>query len=120
LIDQVNPTNVPNQEEEEGENPEEGGEGMESGMERDSDLEADMDAQRRTLEKYESDLNEAQKALDAESGEEEIVKMKGRYHPEMMDQQMSDNEGESPVAGSESHKYLEGFNDEDDEEREQA
>ena len=54
-----------------------------------------------------------------DSAEEEPVEMKGRYNPTTEGHAVlnqAEDEEESPAAGSESHKYLGGFEVENDEE----
>jgi len=91
---------------------------------RDSD--ADMAEQMRQREEYEKNLMDGLKLGNEESAEDEVVDMKGRYNlgnptkdeePNLIGK-MSDDE--SPAAGSESHNYLGGFGDENDEDNNQA
>ena len=92
---------------------------------RDSD--ADLADQIRQRQEYENNVMGGGKHGLEESAEEEIVDMKGRYnigHP-MNDEEPTINNGEasgdeSPAAGSESHNYLAGLNDENDEDNNQA
>lgn len=125
FMDQVQA--IPGGEEEENpENYEDGGEelgdmGGEDMMDdRDSDAYMGGEDQHNQIEEYEKKIREAQRAAGIEdSAEEEPVEMKGRYnatadgHAAILNQ--ADDEEESPAAGSESHKYLGGFEDENDE-----
>lgn len=90
----------------------------------DRDSDAYMGGEERNqIEEYEKKILEAQKAAGVEdSAEEDPVEMKGRYNPasggegEAAVLNQAEDEEESPAAGSESHKYLGGFEDENDEE----
>lgn len=87
----------------------------------DRDSDAYMGGEERNqIEEYEKKILEAQKAHGIEdSAEEEPVEMKGRYNPTTEGHAVlnqAEDEEESPAAGSESHKYLGGFEVENDEE----
>ena len=76
------------------------------------------------IEEYEKKILEAQKAAGIEdSAEEDSVEMKGRYNPTSGGEGdavlgQPDDDEESPAAGSESHNYLGGFKDENEEDME--
>lgn len=87
----------------------------------DRDSDAYMGGEERNqIEEYEKRILEAQKAHGIEdSAEEEPVEMKGRYNPTTEGHAIlnqAEDEEESPAAGSESHKYLGGFEVDNDEE----
>lgn len=89
----------------------------------DRDSDAYMGGEERNqIEEYEKRLLEAQKAAGIEdSAEEEPVEMKGRYNPTAEGEAVlnqAEDEEESPAAGSESHKYLGGFEVDNEEDME--
>ena len=90
-------------------------------MDEGRDSDADMAEQMRQREEYERNLMEGLKQGNEESAEEEVVDMKGRYNLGKPNNEAQANpngkmsDDESPAAGSESHNYLGGFGDENDE-----
>lgn len=110
--------NPENEDEEAGEM---GGDDVDMMDDRDSDAMIGGEV-RNQIEEYEKNLREAQKAHGIEdSAEEEPNIMKGKWFNNPTAEgdpvlRQKDDEEESPAAGSESHKYLGGFEVDNEEE----